>query len=427
MASTIGAKVKKIEFSDGIIATPKKLNDIVTMDYIPVSMSKKAFEKKWENVDSMSLVKQDGTPYKGGSGKKYLQTTFDYELTQITNIAIDNIKTGRLCNMCGVRNANWYIERMFNFNEAPSPAHIELLYEVTKNFKYKNQKNMSSDKKRFLSIKEWEEELNQLDKKLNNPSVWSNSIAAEIKAKEVNYEVDGVKITEKDNPDMQPYMVKIDNIDMNKNITLQEEFITEPLNYLNAKREDNEAGVIPFDIDAAYSTRQASHYKASDRYLMDVIVNYNIGLDAEKAATIWAQKFTEDYYGILKTKSETNLGAADAFIDVQAEYNTDLKNVINIAKLDLMNIEKKYGDGASKLASAIVLWGVNTVYRKNIPDPNALQFDAYRMYKKYWDEAYTEYDADGNHIASTEYTQYGEGLSAANILVKAKEKRKLCI
>ena len=92
-----------------------------------------------------------------------------------------------------------------------------------------------------------------------------------------------------------------------------------------------------------------------------------------------------------------------------------------------MAIEKEHGDGASRLASALVLWGVDTTYRKNIPDPNALQPDAYRMYKMYWDEAYNEYDDAGNHIPSTEYTQYGKGLSAAKILAKAKEKRKLCV
>ena len=427
IASTIGAKVKQIEFSDGIIATPKKLDDIVVMDYIPVRMSKKDFEKKWKDVDSMSLVNQDGTPYKGGSGKKYLQTTFDYEITQITNIAIDNIKTGRLCNMCGARDALWYIDRMFNFNETPSPTHLKLLGKVIKNFNYKNEKNMTSDTKRFLSTQEWHVSLNELDKNLNNPSQWAKNIAASIKDVKVSPEVDGVKVTEAGNPNMQPYMVGIKNISMNKNITLEEEFITEPLNYINAKIENSEAGIIPFDIEAAYSTRQASHYKASNRYLMDVIVNYNISLNAENAAITWAQKFTEDYYGILKTKSETGLGEADAFVDVQAEYNTDLKKVISIAKLDLMAIEKEHGDGASRLASALVLWGVDTTYRKNIPDPNALQPDAYRMYKMYWDEAYNEYDDAGNHIPSTEYTQYGKGLSAAKILAKAKEKRKLCV
>ena len=424
--STIGAKINSIGFSDGIIATPKKLSDIVVMDYIPVKMSKKAFEKKWEDVDSMSLVNKDGSPYKGGSGKKYLQTTVDYETTQITNIAIDNIKSGRLCNMCEARSPEWFVERMFTFNESPSPTHLKLLGQVVANFRYKNHKTMSSNEKKFLTLDEWYKGLHELDGDLNNPRAWSDRMIAELEEVLVDTTVEGVKMRDQD-LDLKPYLVSITNIDMNKTITLQEEFITEPWNHRADRIEKNEiSGVIPFDIDAAYTTRRASHYKASDRYLMSVIMQYNISKKGNDAAEAWADSFTEAYYGQLKINSQS-IGSTNEFSDVQAEFDLELKKIITEYKKELMSIDKIHGNGASRLASALVLWGVDTQYRKNIPDPNALIDDSYRMYMKLWEEAYVEYDKDGNHIASLEFpSQYGNKFPASRILEMAREKRKVC-
>ena len=155
-------------------------------------------------------------------------------------------------------------------------------------------------------------------------------------------------------------------------------------------------------------------------------MQYNISKKGNDAAEAWADSFTEAYYGQLKINSQS-IGSTNEFSDVQAEFDLELKKIITEYKKELMSIDKIHGNGASRLASALVLWGVDTQYRKNIPDPNALIDDSYRMYMKLWEEAYVEYDKDGNHIASLEFpSQYGNKFPASRILEMAREKRKVC-
>lgn len=412
VAGAMSNRVGKIEFSDGTIVRPKKLDDEVIQDYIPLKLTENQFNKEFADNEDMSIVKK--------GKKRYLKTTVDYELSQVTNMAVDNVKTGRLVNVAGARSGEWYTERLFHVESGElTPKHLRMLKPIVDEFKYSRLRKMITSDNQHMTIEDLKDELRIIRDKINDPDRFKGELLAKIKAG--SYAIEEI---ENNMPKTVYKELAIKNIAIKSAQTPQETFLLHTLEY-----HEQLLGSMPglehsFDKINTYKPRKASHFAAANELFRETLTTYSFSLDAEKAIAAWSQKFNDDYYGVLKVLSQQARG--NDLVDIQAEYSRELQDVVVEGKRKLLYLDKKYGEGSAQLATAIMLRGVNTTYRKNIPDPNMLDSYAYKRYKQLWDKYFNDYDSKGNHVIAATATKHFETQMTAAKLLSWAKNRKNC-
>ena len=396
VGTTLSMRFADIEFSDGVIVRPKSLTDTTVMDYAPLSINVKKFNSLYGDIDQMDIVNKDGSPYKG-RGEKYLQTSVAHEYTQIVNMAVDNVKSGILVNVAQAKGQLWFTERMFEVltpdllpDGRLTTAHLEMLNLLAQNFKYSQLKKMQKNGHK-IDIDEFIKSLQELNKNITDPVM--------LKAHLMDY--------------IPPAMVggtelKIQDMTIMDVMTTEEHWL---MSILRSQDEffDLDNPTQPYHINPASERRIATHFFAAKATLDNILLDYTPTTEAIDAIETWVSGpknnkgvreggFNGDYYGALKTLSES-LGKTD-LINRQAEYDKVLFGVISKYKPKLLQLQTKHGEQAAKLASALVIRGIDTVYRRRLPDAEALHPDVWKDYMENWDMFIDQRDKDGNYVAT---------------------------
>jgi len=397
VATTLAMKFGDITFNDGVTVRPKQLTDTTVMDYAPLSINLKKFNSLYGDNDQMMIVNKDGTPYKG-KGEKYLQTSVAHEYTQIVNMAVDNIKSGILVNVAGAKSKLWFTERMFdvvNPGTLPdgklTPAHLEVLNSLAQLFKYSNIKKMRNSERVQVEPREFIAELKERERFLKDPLMLKAHVQTSTLGTKEAANI-GLKLS--------------DDIEVFDAITPEEKWLFSIIDSYDAYADDPR---LAYDIESSIDKRRSAHFMAAKATIDSIMLENTFSSDALEAIKTWVEGpknkdgnrltgFNGEYYGALRTLSD-KLGKTD-LIDRQASYDRELFGIISTYKTKLLELQNKHGEGAAKLASAYVIRGVDVVYRRRLPDANALHEGTWTDYMESWDLFMSKKDADFNNLTA---------------------------
>ena len=111
IASTLSMHYNSITLSDGTVVRPKKLTDMVVMDYAPLKA----------DYDSSSIPSFASVTKPDANGNVYLKTTAAHEFLLIINVATDHANKkvkGMMTNKWGLKDSSWFVERMFHVDKS---------------------------------------------------------------------------------------------------------------------------------------------------------------------------------------------------------------------------------------------------------------------------------------------------------------------
>ena len=373
------------------------------------------------------MVNIDGTPYKG-KGEKYLQTSVAHEYTQIVNMAVDNIKSGILTNTANAKGQNWYTSRIFEvvqFGEnitGLTPDHLEILNGIAKLFKYSGLKKMLDANRELMSPGDFINSLRDLERMIKDPEMLKIHIQ-KITALQ-NYDT---KIT-------KDFGLHLIDVQINDVVTPEEEWLFSILDSYEAYNDDPR---VPFNIETSLPKREDVHFLASEAVLADILLNNTFSTEQIDAVKTWVEGpkgkngvrvggFNGDYYGVLKDLSQ-KLGKTD-MIDRKAEYDRELFGIVSMYKTKLLDLQMKHGEEAAKLASALVIRGVDVTYRRRLPDGNALHSGVWKDYMETWDSFWDMKDEQLNHkVAELLENDERKKYTVDRIIEKVYKSKGRCI
>ena len=219
ISSTLGARFNRIEFSDGVVVTPKKPTDRVIMDYAPLDYKKaKAMDKAGELPFGATIVFDDK------SENYYLKTTVAHEQLLIANAATDyaNKKLrGMMMNKWGLLTDDWFIDRVWNVEKGKLfKPHYKLLSKLRDKYKYSLLKQIrKAGSRKKMSFGVILNELQDLhDDLMQSADKQAMSLIEELEFNPNNAE--------------KAYLSVV-NIDLNKVITPEESILINPIKWIN--------------------------------------------------------------------------------------------------------------------------------------------------------------------------------------------------
>ena len=144
---TLSKHFNTIEFTEKngnkVTLTPKKPEDIVIMDYAPLSDKVTRLNAKGKPVSvplTTDILHEMGWTWASiemVDGKRYLKTTAEHEMLLVVNAAVDHPKLNVLTTKWGYEDPNWIYNRIFHIEGGTlTKSHIKLLKGYRMNREY---------------------------------------------------------------------------------------------------------------------------------------------------------------------------------------------------------------------------------------------------------------------------------------------------
>tara|TARA_R110002020_G_scaffold267924_2_gene483096 strand:- start:622 stop:5292 length:4671 start_codon:yes stop_codon:yes gene_type:complete len=373
IASTLSMHYNSITLSDGTVVRPKKLTDMVVMDYAPLKA----------DYDSSSIPSFASVTKPDANGNVYLKTTAAHEFLLIINVATDHANKkvkGMMTNKWGLKDSSWFVERMFHVDKsttkrdgkpALSSMAISLLRKLKDEYSYSRLKKLRTKKGLKMDMGLAMVEMKRIYDMLNWDSEKLQTKMME-KTRIMNKEGSGVAVD----------ILRIDPVlgkDGKQLITPEEQVITSLYETMDNTVDFN----AKYPLGHSPNKHRLNHIYTKNQ-LWDEFKNNpdsplyktNYSKEVLEVASKFSQKFRDTFYApfekseaerTLKLQSkkmgdskDTNPDKSEAsIIGKSVDYNEELFTIVENGIIELENLVNKHGEGVREIFTLQIMSGLD--------------------------------------------------------------------
>ena len=399
IASTLSMRFGKITFSDGTVVSPKKLDDMIVMDYAPLN---KDFVKAYNK--NKNLLPEGSTIVKKGN-EFYLKTTVAHEYLIVVNVATDysNKKTqGMIFNKWGMTDVSWMIDRTFKVESGSlTKQHYQLLQDLRNKYNYSNTKKLrtpNANKKMNLGLA-----LHHLE----NLYV-SLTAPLEIQAREITkmmqlyVETTGTGIE-------NAIQLGVTDLEMYEVLTPEEEIILNTPRTIFEDYAQGEGGIYP--LISPKNRYEVTHHRAKQVMRESYIDKRKYTEDELLEGIRIAEEYSTEFYEVPETMQtiqnnhtadpEDSVKVDDFVKQKRPEWNEEIFKLNNKWSQEIEDAVDKYGEGVREVFTIYMISGID--FRQNIAYLPVLKHGnrfilspkIHKEYMEIWEQFFFEMDATG--------------------------------
>ena len=391
IANTLAQKFGKIEFSDGVSVTPKKVTDKVIMNYAPLIDSIASSDIP-SNARFVGLNAETGKweNWNAGLGKKYLETTVEHEFLLIANAAVDISKSGMLTAKWGATDMDWYIDRMFHIDGELTKNHYKLLKSIRKDYNYSPLKHAKTPNTRnTMDFKLLNFILSEVKGRMDaNPNALAEKYMDELIVRKAFQ-------AKNDEGAYTTFDLRVKSMEVYNKPTATEEFIVRIHDKFQERFGDG-LDKVEAPLTFSDSRQEISQLMARKTMIPDLVQSINNeDIDAKDIdiGLNLARDFADEFYPAEEESKVTDENKEAYVRNKQARFDEDLYNL-----LDKYNgILNGHRIGVKKVFTFMMIYGFDG--RRNIkylPDPIVMDKGVLTNFMNNWErinKSDLDYDA----------------------------------
>jgi hypothetical protein len=381
------------------VVSPKKLEDMVVMDYAPLN---KDFVRAYNK--NKNLLPEGSTIVKKGS-EFYLKTTVAHEYLLVVNVATDysNKKTqGMIFNKWGMTGVDWMINRTFKVESGElTKNHYELLQLLRDKYNYSHTKKLrtpNASQKMNLGLAL--HHLENLHTDLTAPlDVQTRQI---IKLMVKSVETTGTGIHD-------AVALEVTELEMNEILTPEEEIILNTPKTILEDFAEGEGGIYP--LISPKNRYEVTHHRAK-QIMRERYIDKRKYTDEELLEGIRiAEEYSKEFYEVPETMQniqdnhtanpEDSIKVDDFVKQKRPEWNEEIFKLNNQWSQVIEDAVDKYGEGVREVFTIYMISGID--FRQNITYLPVLKHGnrfilspkIHKEYMEKWEELFFEMDATG--------------------------------